>query len=162
MKPKLLLCLALVLGIFYSQPAQAYWDTIQLSRTNIATTAPFIRIVPTHFGLTNNPMVGFSIFVLPKDNGVAELLSGSLTVIDDQETKPYLIKTQVQAEELLKGVVPAAVPKSWAGKYKVFRFYIAASLLTNSEFSVGFTTDSKWGTAGTSYVFNLKEFADKK
>jgi hypothetical protein len=163
MRFKLILCLALVLGVtFYSQPAQAYWYTIQLNHTNIATTAPFIRVVPTYFGITNNPMVQFSIFVLPKDNGGAELLSGSLTVKDSQETKQFLVKTQVQAEEPLHGVVPAAVPKSWVGKCKVFHLYIAANLLTNSEFSVGFTADSKWGTAGTYYVLNLEECADKK
>ena len=134
--------------------------TIPLSRTNFAAAAPFLRIVPTRSSSTNNPTVQFSIFVLPKDNGGAELLSGLLTVKDSQRTEP-LLQTQVQVKELPEGVTPAAVPKSWAGKCKVFRFFIADRLLPNSEFSVDFTADPKWGTAGTAYRFNLKEFADE-
>jgi hypothetical protein len=147
---------------FYSQTAQAYWATVQLNRANIVTTAPFVRIIPTYFGLTNNPMVEFSVFVLLKDNGGSQLQSGSLAVNDSQETKPYLVGTQVQAREVLQGDIPAAVPKSWVGKCKVFHFSVAARLLTNSEFSVGYTADAKWGTAGTEYIFRLLEFAGKK
>jgi hypothetical protein len=163
MKSKIFFCLVLAIGgLFYSRPAQAYWATVKLDRTNITTAAAFIRIVPTYFGLTNNPMVEFSVFVLLKDDGGSELHSGSLAVKDSQETKPYLVETQVQAMELLQSEVPAAVPKSWAGKCKVFHFCVAARLLTNSEFSVGFTADPKWGTAGTYYVCSLDEFSGGK
>jgi hypothetical protein len=165
MKPKLVLCSALALsGCFYFQTAQAYWATIQISRTNITTIAPFLRIIPTSFGLTNNPMTEFSVFVLLKDSGNAELVSGSLTVKDGQETNagPYLVSTQVQAKELLNGSVPKEIPKSWAGKCRVFRFEIATRLLAHSVFRVEYTIDPKFGTAGTAYVFTLKEFADGK
>jgi hypothetical protein len=161
MKPKLILCLALVLcGCFYSQNARAFWMTIALNRTNIVTTAPFLRIDSTPFGLTNNPVVAFSVFVLLKDKDEAELLSGSLTVKDDEDAKPYLVETRVEAEDLPDGIVPTAIPKSWAGKCKVFRFAIAARLLGHSDFCVNFAT--RYGGTGDAYDFNLKEFADEK
>ena len=163
MKQKLLLCLALVLGgIFYSQPTYAYTIGIQVNRTNIATAAPFIRIVPTRIGPTNNPAVWFRIYLLTNDYAGEKFVSSSVIVADSPASSSCLARTKVQAEEPLKGEDPAAVPKSWAGKYKVFEFFVADRVLANSEFSVGFTKDPILGSAGTDYDFNLKEFAGEK
>ncbi len=160
MNSKLPLCLVLVLGgCFCSQTVQAFWMTIPLNRANITTEAPFLRIVPTHSALTNNQMVQFSVIVLLKDKSDAEWLSGSLIVRDSQEAKQDLVETSVRADSVPEGIPLTAVPRSWAGKCKVFHFAVAEHLLANSEFSVncgaGFAT-------GDAYVFNLKGFADKK
>ncbi|HEX5397631.1 MAG TPA: hypothetical protein VFY06_01095 [Verrucomicrobiae bacterium] len=163
MKSKLLLYLALVLGgCSYSQKAQAFWMTIPLNRTNLTVTAPFLRIVSTRDGLTNNPIVQFTVFVLFTNKSDGMLLSGSLEIRDGQGTKPCLVETMVQAEEPLEGVVATAVPKSWAGKYKIFRFDIAASLLADSTFTVGFGTGPKMAGTGDAYSFRLKDFAEEK
>jgi hypothetical protein len=163
MKSKLLLCLALVLsGCFYSRTAHAYVALIPLNRTNIATTAPFLRIVSTHYGLTNNPITEFSVFVLLKNKSDVETTSGILTVKDAQQkdSDTYIVNTLVQSRKLPGGVT--SIPKSWAGKCIVFRFAVATRLLGNSDFCVEQMDDPKFPGGGEVFEFNLQEFADEK
>lgn len=167
MNTKLLLCLVLVLGGgFIPFCAQAYWISIPIDRTNISATAPFLRVVVLHYGLTNDSRVEFSVFVLAKDKRQEEMISGSLEVWDKQgkEAGEFISQTQVQARKPPDGFapgIPSAVPKSWAGKFVVFRFSVAARFLSGSEFNVDETDDPKWGSGGVSYSLNLKEFAQE-
>jgi hypothetical protein len=165
MKPKLILCLALVLsGFLCPQNLQAFIAIIPLNQTNIAAEAPFIRIASIRGGLTNNPVTYFTVFVLLKDNMKGELVSGFLTVNDNSGKgfESILAYTQVPAKELPDGFVPKDAPKSWTGKCKAYSFSVATSLLAHSKFSVEYTNDPKWGTSGTDYTFTLREFADEK
>jgi hypothetical protein len=167
MKPKIILCLTLVLsGCFYSRTAHAYSVLIPLDRTNIAATAPFLRIVPTHYGLTNNPITEFSVFVLLKNKSDVETTSGILTVKDvrQKDSDPYIVNTPVQGRKLPEEIAVriTSIPKSWAGKCIVFRFAVATRLLGSSDFCVDMLDDPKLPDAGEVFEFNLKEFADEK
>jgi hypothetical protein len=164
MKPQLLLGLALVLsGYFIPLSAQAYWASIPVDHANINTTAPFLRVVTTQYGVTNDSRIAFSVYVLVKDKQPEELISGLLAVKDKsgKASDQFIAQAQVQARKLPDENVPSAVPKSWAGKCVVFQFEVAAKFLSDSEFSVDVSADPKWGTAGISYTLNLKEFADE-
>ena len=156
LKKRLTLCLAFILSIWLIPlSAPAFWAVIPVNRTNIDSTAPFMRIILQHYG-TNNSSIEFSVFVLTEKKGTEELSTGLLSIKDANEK--LVAQTLVEAKKLPKGATPGAIPKSWTDKCIVFRFTVDASYLAHSEFSLNQTGDPTWGTAGTAYHFNLKEF----
>ena len=68
MKPKFLLCLALALnGIFAVQRACGYVAEIQINHANLKTDYSFLKIKTVRLNFTNNPVVFFTVIVMPKD-----------------------------------------------------------------------------------------------
>jgi hypothetical protein len=68
MKPKIILCLALVLsGIFTIQHAYGFVAEIQINHTNLKTDYSFLKIKTVRLNFTNNPVVVFTVIVVPKD-----------------------------------------------------------------------------------------------
>jgi hypothetical protein len=167
MKPKSLLCLALVLsggliGCFNSQSAYGYQEQIRLNPANLKSDYSFVRISTLHLNLTNDEMVVYYVVVMPKDGHKPANFEGFLDVKDSniKGRYNYIASTSVPFRKLSGGPPAEGIPESLKAKCVVFQFSIAAKYLEASEFRV----EEALGKfdAGPMYCFNLKEFtADK-
>jgi len=160
MKPKLILCLALVLsGIFATQRAYSYVAEIQINHVNLKTNFSFLKIKTAHTHLTNE-VVFFTVIVIPKDNRY--IYSGNLEISDTNiGSHGYIAQTKVQGRKLLNQLPIEEIPKSLRAKCIVFQFGVAVKYLETSKFWV----EESYGEvdeAPIDYIFNLKEFADEK
>jgi hypothetical protein len=167
MKPKLILCLALVLsgGLFFlsaTQPVYGYEVLIQLNHTNLNTDYSFLRVTAVRNHSTNNEMVFFTVIAMPKDKHQPENFTGLLMIRDSHLNKPddFITQTSVRARKWPAGRDLEAVPKPLRSKCIAFQFLVAAKYLETSEFMVE-ETPYKYGSP-TGYCFNLKEFAEEK
>jgi hypothetical protein len=156
MKSKLILCLALVLSgmIFYSfATLNAYGSTveIQINHANLKTDYSFLKINTSRVLFTNNPVLYFTVTVIPKDKRQqADNFEGTLTINDPsiKDSHTVIGYTSVNARKLPDGKI-------------MFSFGIAVKYVETSEFRVE-ESYGKFGDAPVDYIFNLKEFADEK
>jgi hypothetical protein len=156
MKPKLLLCLALVLSgiIFYSFAtlnAYGFVAEIQINPANLKTDYSFLKINTVRVVFTNNPVVYFTVIVTPKDKRQqSDNFEGNLTINDPS----------IKDSHKVIGYTSVTARKSTDGTIR-FHFGIAVKYLETSEFRVE-ESYGKFGDAPIDYIFNLKEFADEK
>ncbi|HTB86166.1 MAG TPA: hypothetical protein VK742_21140 [Candidatus Sulfotelmatobacter sp.] len=171
MKPKLLLCLALVLsgcllGLFNPQSACGYEVVTQINHANLKNYS-FLKIKTARLNFTNNSAVWFTVIVIPKNKQKSEhvdkIYLGRLVISD---TNGFIAGTSVQWRKF-EGELPD-VPKPLRAKCVVFEFVVGDKYLEKSEFKVEeFSAEEKTGEAliggsPTEYIFNLKEFDDEK
>jgi hypothetical protein len=144
MKPKLILCLALVLsGGFATQHAYGFVAEIQINHTNLTNDFSFLQISAARTHFTNNETVFFTVIVTPKVKQQPEHFGGFLEISDSHG---FIAQTLVGAKARSKSMV--------------FQFLVSAKYLETSEFRV---EESRGiGASPTDYIFNLKEFADEK
>lgn len=164
MKTKLLFTLAFVLsGCLWPRPAQAYWVSVPVNRTNITTAAPFLRIKALPFHTTNDEVVYFTVMVTSNDK--SQVVEGGLQVNDHYTQsghKCIIANVPVQFREITdRRSMPDEI-RPQPAKCTIFHFTVATRYLTDAEFCVNVSVDPKLFSAGTSYCFNLKEFADEK
>jgi hypothetical protein len=160
MKPKLLLCLALVLsgwlpGFFNPQSAYGFEAVIQINHANLKTDCSFLKIKTVHYGSSNNPGVFFTVFVIPKAKQKSEHVDRAyLGHLGISDTNGF--------------IAGASVERRKRDKFVVFQFSVSSKYLEKSEFNVEEvlvnekTGDVSGDGAPVEYVFNLKEFADEK
>jgi hypothetical protein len=153
MKPKLLLCLALVLsGIFTTQRAYGFVAEIQINHTNLVKDYSFLQISAVRIPYTNNETVFFTVTVTPPKKQQSEYFLGYLTISDTNTgSQGFIAQTSVAAR---------MVPKGSLSKSISFQFSVCAKYLKTSEFRVE-EIASEFASP-TDYCFNLKEFADEK
>jgi hypothetical protein len=148
MKPKIILCLALVLSGGLS--AFGYVAEIQINHTNLIKDYSFLQISAVRN--TNNETVFFTVTVIPKEKQQSEYFSGHLRISDTNTgTQGFIAQTSVAAR---------MVPKGLRSKSISFQFLVSAKYLETSEFRVQETASEFYSP--TDYCFNLKEFADEK
>jgi hypothetical protein len=153
MKPKLILCLALVLsGIFATQRACGFVAEIQINHTNLIKDYSFLQISAVRIHYTNNETVFFTVTVIPKEKQRLEYFEGHLEIRD----------TNIGSLGFIAGTSVAArmVPKGLRSKSISFQFSVSAKYLVTSEFRVEEIAGEF--DSPTDYIFNLKEFADEK
>jgi hypothetical protein len=164
MKPKLILCLALVLScIFATQRAYSYVAEIQINHANLKTYYSLLKIKTVLLNFTNNPVVFFTVIVIPKDKRQqSEHFEGKLGINDPsiKDSHKVIGYTSVEARKY-QGPFIEEVQKSLRDKCIMFQFGVAVKYLETSEFRVEETYGELDG-APVDYVFNLKEFADEK
>ena len=163
MKPKLILCLALVLsGVFASQRAYGYVAEIQINHANLKADFSFLKIKTVHINLTNDEVVFFTVMVIPKDKQQSERFEGHLEINDAsiKGSHKVIAYTLVEARKLTDGTIIEEIPKQLRAKCVVFQFSVAVKYLETSEFRVEETSGEF--DSPTDYCFNLKEFADEK
>lgn len=164
MKPKFLLCLALVVFTFAAgQSAYGFEAVIQINHANLKTDFSFLKIKTVRIDSTNNSMVFFTVVVIPKDKHF--IYSGNLEISDaNTGSHGYIVNTGVQPRRLTGGTIGGTkfddIPKSLRTKCIVFEFGVGAKYLETSKFSVEENYDEF--SSPTDYIFNLKEFADEK
>jgi hypothetical protein len=159
MKLKLILGLALVIFTFAAQRACGFAAEIQINHANLKTDYSFLKIKTVRIDYTNNPVVFFTVVVIPKDKHY--IYSGNLEISDTNIAgHGYIARTSVQARKLLGGRFDEEIPKSLRDKCVVFEFAVAAKYLATSEFRVE-EFYNEFGSPAD-YIFNLKEFADEK
>ena len=104
MKPKLILCLVLVLSgaflfSFASQKAYGYEVLVQLNHTNLIKDFPFLQISAVRSHSTNNETVFFTVTVIPKDQHQPENFTGTLAILDSHFSRHagFIASTSVKA-----------------------------------------------------------------
>ncbi len=149
MKPKLFLCLALVVFTFAAgQSAHGFEAVIQINHANLKTDYSFLKIKALHSGSTNNPVVLFTVFITPK---AKQNYLGHLSICD---TNGFIAGASVEGRKRDKCVV--------------FQISVSTKYLEKSEFNVEEVlvnekpADAAGDGAPVEYIFNLKEFADEK
>jgi hypothetical protein len=164
MKPKFILCLALVLsGSFTTQRAYGYVAEIRINHANLKTDYSFLKIKTVRLNFTNDPVVFFTVIVMPKGKRQqSEHFKGNLEINDASMTnsQKVICYTSVEARKLTGGTIFDEIPKSMRAKCIVFEFGVAVKFLETSEFRVEETAGEFDPLAD--YCFNLKEFADDK
>jgi hypothetical protein len=160
MKPKIILCLALVfLCSFATQRACGSVIEIQINHADLKTNFSFLKIRTVHINFTNNEVVFFTVVVIPKDKHY--IYSGNLEISDTNTgSHGYIVQTSVQARKLTGGTIIDEIPKPLRAKCIVFEFGVAVKYLETSEFRVEEFYNEF--ASPTDYCFNLKEFADEK
>jgi hypothetical protein len=148
MNPKIILCLALVLsGIFASQRTYGYEEEIRINHANLKTDCSFLKIETVRINLTNDPVVFFTVIVIPKDKRQqSEHFEGHLEINDASDSHKIIGYTTVEAHKKANGIA--------------FQFGIAVKYLETSEFRIEEQAGEFASPMG--YYFNLKEFADDK
>ena len=167
MKPKLILCHALVLsGIFLcffaTQSAYGFVGEIQINHTNLKSDYSFLKIKTVHLNFTNNPVVFFTVIVIPKDKRQqSEHFEGHLGINDPsiKDIHKVIGYTSVEARKFT-GTIIEEIPKPLRDKCIAFEFGVAVKYLEASEFRVEEMAGEF--ASPTDYCFNLKEFADEK
>jgi hypothetical protein len=144
MKPKLLLCLALVLsGGFATQCTYGYEVEYQINHTNLTNDFSFLQISAARIHYTNNETVFFTVIVTPKVKQQSEHFEGHLGISDSHG---FIAATLVEAKARSKSIA--------------FQFLVSAKYLETSEFKIEEIAGEF--ASPTDYCFNLKEFADEK
>ena len=154
MKPKLLLCLALVVSMFAARQVYGYDVPFEINRKNINTDYSFLLIKAVHYNKTNDDTVIFTIIVMPRDNHQPDNFYGVLTVMDG---KKHIVTTGLWRTP--KGQVRQYpdIPKPLRAKAVMFEFNISAKFISDSSVKLEEGPD-----LGPSYFFKLKEFDDEK
>lgn len=162
MKAKLILCLALILGGFYSAFALAYF--VQLKPADMKLY-PNIIIQSQQDGRRRD----FSVILLPQKNFPNSNTRGSLAIYDQTNHLGSLVDCEVNGIMLSYSLKPSwdniseneyymamtnRLHRPLAGA-KIFTFQVATNLLTASEFTL-------WDHGDESYSFCLKDFSDGK
>jgi hypothetical protein len=172
MNSKFILYLAFVLnGIFATQRAYSYGVEIQINHANLKTDYSFLKIKTVCLNFTNNPVVVFTVIVVPKNKQYNYSIipenkhysySGTLEISDaNSGSNGYIAQTSVQARKLPRGQVIEEIPKALRDKCVVFEFGVAVKYLATSEFRVE-EIYGEFDDAPQDYIFNLKEFAEEK
>jgi hypothetical protein len=165
MKPKLIFCLALILsGGFATQRACGFEAEIQINHSNLKTYCPFIKIKTVRPNITNNPVVFFTVIVVPKDKlQQSEHFEGNLEINDTsiKDSHNVICWTSVEARKLISATITDEIPKPLRVKCIAFEFGVAIKYLETSDFRVE-ETNGELDGAPVDYIFNLKEFADEK
>jgi hypothetical protein len=153
MKPKIILCLALVLsGIFATQHAYCSEAEIQINHANLVKDYSFLQISSLRIPYTNNETVLFTVTVTPKEKKQSVYFLGHLRISDTNTgSQGFIVQTSVAAR---------MVPKGSRSKSISFQFLVSAKYLETSEFRVEEIAGEF--ASPTDYIFNLKEFADEK
>ncbi len=162
MKPKLILCLALVFFCsFATQRAYGYVAEIQINHANLKTDFSFLKIKTAHINFTNNEVVFFTVVVIPKDKHY--IYSGNLEINDASIKGSHKVigDTSVEARQLTGGTIFDEIPKPLRAKCIVFEFGVAVKFLETSEFRVE-ESYGEFDGGPSDYIFNLKEFADER
>ena len=158
MKPKLILCLALVLsgvwfGFFDPQQACGYDVPFEINPTNIITDFSFLLVKSAHYGTTNDDMVIFRLVVMPKDKHQPDDFGGVLTI---KEGEKYVAIVELSKSPKGGRHIYPDIPKSLMAKSVEVEFFVSSKYLSNS------TVALQEGLVGPSYMFKLKEFAGGK
>ena len=145
MKPKLLLCLALVLGTAIQQALGMATPPIELTATNLATDYSFIEIKSVHLPKSGNEFDFITVTVTPKKGHIPMNFEGWLEIRDKEKS---ICVTQV-------------IPHDRGNKSIAFSFQVSTDYLASS----GFTLVEQLHVLEdnpTSYHFYLKDFVSSK
>ena len=142
MKPKLLLCLALVLsGLFPAFSAHTEMDTFQISPVNVSDSPISVQVTNMDSG------EWFTVFYKTNETTTDKFLHANLQVSDGD-----------------KKISSVPVEKIWTTNGVEFEFMVSATYLTTSKFTI--TEEGhirEMGMAGfTNWWFYLRDFADAK
>jgi hypothetical protein len=144
MKPKLILCLALVLsGLFHPLSAQAVSMWTQLNSTNL-----------------NNQRLAFTIKADKTENGV----HFRVTIESKSATLSKFLDAHLTVCDREKQIIECAVEKTPRNKGVVYEFTVSSEFLAKSQFTFGNMAESNGQPmpAGDFYWFYLKDFTDEK
>jgi hypothetical protein len=143
-KPKLILCLALVLSGIYTAFALAF--SLQ------------IKLGDLHSGIRIQSSSGnYQVVLLPSTNMIPEIYEGLLDVRDGNKQLAHCSVAGVMVtKDILQSAKGEAYLKFPIGA-KVFKFQVATNLLISSKFSI-YHRDT--GSSSSEW-FYLKDFSDE-
>jgi hypothetical protein len=159
MKPKLILCLALVFsgGLFLSSAYGYQGPPVQLNPANLKTNYSFILVEAMNE--TNEADTYFRVYVLPKNGHKPDHFTGQLQVWDGDR---MIVSTGV-AVATSKGLRRAPhnpyIPKPLYDKTVEFEFSVASKYVATSEF---YLSEGLPEFEADDYLINLKDFTDEK
>ena len=149
-------------GIFTTLHTYGFLAEIQISQANLKTDYSFLKIKTVRFNFTNDPVVYFTVIVIPRDKRQqSEHFEGHLEINDasTKDSHKVICYTSVEARKFT-GTIIDEIPKPLRAKCIAFEFGVAVKYLEASQFRVEEIAGEFASPAD--YCFNLKEFADEK
>jgi hypothetical protein len=153
MKPRLLLCLALVL---FTLAAYGFGPTsvYEINRTNLNTNYSFLLIKSEHNNADNKDVILYRVAVMmPNANIHPADLRGFLTI---KAGEKYVGLVEVSKSPHNPALYFPEIPKKFRAEAIEYDFSVSSQYLSNSDFTV------YDGPSNCCYRFALKDFVDEK